>query len=79
MGLIMYFPTLSASFLLFVLTLVCTLKPVWRYIQAIAGTMIQKTGQDVGKAGTDSFPLEETYTHFQLIQKNVNYSLLLCF
>jgi hypothetical protein len=21
--------------------------------------MIQKTGQDVGKAGTDSFPLEE--------------------
>jgi hypothetical protein len=26
--------------------------------------MIQKTGKDVGKAGTDSFPLEETYTHF---------------
>jgi len=32
---------------------------------AIAGAMIQKTGQDVGKAGTDSFPLEETYTHYE--------------
>jgi len=26
---------------------------------------------------TDSFPLEKTYTHSQLIQKDVNYSLLL--
>jgi hypothetical protein len=40
--------------------------------------MIQETSQDVGKAGTDSFPLEETYPQFQLIQENVNYSLLLC-
>jgi hypothetical protein len=24
----------------------------------------QSRGQDVGKAGTDSFPLEETYSHF---------------
>jgi hypothetical protein len=31
--------------------------------------MVQETGQDVGKAGTDSFPLEEIYTRFQLIQK----------
>jgi hypothetical protein len=31
---------------------------------ALARIMIQKTGQDVGKVGTDSFPPEEAYTHF---------------
>ena len=66
-GLIMYFPTLSASFLVFALTLA-----------AIAGAMIQKTGQDVGKTGTDSFPLEESYTHSQLIQKDVNLIAVFC-
>jgi len=30
----------------------------------ILAILRKKTGQDVGKAGTDSFSLEEAYTHF---------------